>query len=284
MKLAKLCFALSFGAPAVTFADATPPQTEHAPPPPSTDQTPPPSSTDQPPPQATPPNITVTVHAPVESRRQPQPRTVVKGGGVGRMFAWTTMLAGSVGGAAAGGLALYAHLDLEQCKQDSFAGLGCEDKQRFADESKDIATIGGIAAGALTATSVILFAVTDAKHTVIEYGDPPPPELPYGGYVATAVTLGGAITAHVMMSNAAGDLRDPTKHPTQASTESLASRYRYTRYAAGALYGLSGAFGVMTALETVRVVRAQKTEQSSSPQVSVTPTQSGAVFSLAGSF
>ncbi len=245
MNVAKLCFALSLCAPAVLYADAPSPSSESS----------------------------------------LRPRTVVKGGGIGRMFAWTTMLAGSLGGSAVGGLAIYAHLDLEQCKQDSFAGLGCEDKQRFADEAKNVATIGGIAAGALTVTSVILFAVTEGKHTEIEYGDPPPPELPYGGYVATAVTLGGAITAHVMMSNAADDLADPTTHPTQEQTESLASKYRYTRYAAGGLYGLTAAFGLMSALETLRVIRAEKRESATqSAQVSVAPTQSGAVFSVTGSF
>jgi hypothetical protein len=251
MRLAKLCFALSLCAPAAIRADAPTPSTPSA----------------------------------ERQDRQAQPRTVVKGGGIGRMFAWTTMLAGSLGGAAAGGLVLYAHLDLEECKQNTIAGLGCEDKQRFADEAKNVATIGGIAAGALTLTSVVLFAVTEGKHTVIEYGDPPPPELPYGGYVATAVTLGGAITAHVMMANAAGDLRDPARHPTQEETESLASKYRYTRYAAGGLYGLTAAFGIMAGLETVRVVRAGKRESPApNAQVSVAPTQSGAMFSLVGRF
>lgn len=255
MRLAKLCFALSLCAPAVIHADAPPPS--RSPSTPSAER----------------------------GDRHAQPRSVVRGGGIGRMFAWTTMLAGSLGGAAAGGLVLYAHFDLEACKQDTIAGLGCADKQRFADEAKNVGTIGGIAAGALTLTSVILFAVTEGKHTVIEYGEPPPPELPYGGYVATAVTLGGAITAHVMMSNAASDLRDPAKHPTQEGTESLASKYRYTRYAAGGLYGLTAAFGVMAALETVRVVRAKNHDSTSAnAQISVAPTQTGAVFSLVGSF
>jgi len=255
MNVAKLCFALSLCAPAVIYADAPPPSTSE-----SSQQAPPPAA-------------------------QPQPRTVVKGGGIGRMFAWTTMLAGTLGGSVVGGLAIYAYVDLEDCKQNSFAGLGCEDKQRFADETQNIATIGGIAAGALSVTSVILFAVTEGKHTEIEYGDPPPPELPYGGYVATAVTLGGAITAQVMMSNTADELRDPAKHPTQEQTESLASKYRYTRYAAGGLYGLTAAFGLMSALETLRVVRAEKRESATQKaQVSVAPTQSGAVFSLVGRF
>jgi hypothetical protein len=254
MNVAKLCFALSFCAPAVVHADE-------------------------------PPAIIVNVQAPPERDKQLQPRTVVKGGGIGRMFAWTTMLAGSLGGSVVGGLAIYAYVDLEDCKQNSFGGLGCEDKQRAFDEAKNIGTVGGIAAGALSLTSVILFAVTEGKHTEIEYGDPPPPELPYGGYVATAVTLGGAITAHVMMSNAADDLADPAKHPTPEQTESLASKYKYTRYAAGGLYGLTAAFGLMSALETLHVMRAEKRESATpKAQVSVAPTPSGAMFSLAGSF
>jgi hypothetical protein len=275
MNVAKLCFALSLCAPAVIYADVPPPSSESSP------QSPPQS------PQTTaPPPVIVTVQAPPDRQdKQPQPRTVERGGGIGRMFAWTTMLAGSLGGSVVGGLAIYARVDLEDCKQNTIAGLGCEDKQRFADETKNIATVGGIAAGALTLTSVILFAVTEGKHTVIEYGDPPPPELPYGGYVATAVTLGGAITAHVMMSNAADDLGDPSRHPTQEQTESLASKYRYLRYAAGGLYGLTAAFGLMSALDTLRVVRAEQREAAGAKaQVSIAPTPSGAVFSLVGRF
>lgn len=99
------------------------------------------------------------------------------------------------------------------------------------------------------------------------------------------MTLGGAITAHVMMSNTADDLRDPAKHPTPQQTESLASNYRYTRYAAGGLYGLTAAFGLMSALETLKVVRAGKRESATQKsQISVAPTPSGAMFSLAGSF
>jgi hypothetical protein len=211
-----------------------------------------------------------------------QPRTVEKGGGLGRLFAWTTLLTGITGGLASGGLVLYTQNALDQCQQDTLLGLGCAVEQRDADDAAGIATMGGVAAGGLIVTSIILFVVTDPKHTEIEYGDPPPPGLPIGGYVATGVALGAAITAHVMMSNAGDSLGDPSMHATPDETEALASRYRYARYAAGGLYGLSAGFAIMSALQTVRVVRGRGAE--SSTQVSVTPTRSGAMLALAGSF
>ncbi len=224
---------------------------------------------------------TVTVRGPAV------PRTVERGGGLGRMFAWTTMIFGIAGGAAAGGLYLYAKNDLDTCEQHTLLGIGCASKQQQLDDATGFAKLGGIGAGALIGTSILLFVITEGKHTEIVYDDPAhppePEELPIGGYIATGVAMGGAITAQVMMSNAAGDLNDASRHPTPGQTASLVSRYHYARYAAGGLYALSAGFATMAVLDTVRVLRRQERSDSAA-QVSVAPLASGAFVSLCGSF
>lgn len=237
----------------------------------------PPAASD---PTPTPSQPTVVIVQPAQPQReQPSPRTVERGGGIGRKLAWTTLAAGTLGGLLSGGVVLYAKLDLEQCER---SGHACDDKKRYASDAVYISIAGGIGSSALLGVSKFLFSNSESRHMVTVYGDPPPEGLPYGGYVATGVTLGAAITAHVMMARAAGELRDPSAHPTEDATEWIAAKYRYTRYAAGALYSLTGAFAAVTLFETVRVLRADARERRT--QVSVAPTASGAVFSLAGSF
>ena len=209
---------------------------------------------------------------------EPHPRSVEKGGGVGRMFAWTTMLLGLAGGAAAGGLYFVANKDLSDCRQHTLLGLGCEQQQKNLDDATGVATIGGIGAGALVGTSIVLFVVTDPRHTELVYDDAPPePDgLPIGAYVATGVTLAGAITAHVIMNGTASDLGDPSKHATMDDTASLVSRYHYARYAAGGLYLAAAGFAAMSAWQTVKVERA--------PQLSLAPLRGGAFVGFGGRF
>ncbi|MDB4955331.1 MAG: hypothetical protein JWO36_2900 [Myxococcales bacterium] len=215
----------------------------------------------------------------------PVPHTVERGGGAGRMFAWTTMLLGITGGAAAGGLYLYAKHDLDSCEQHTLLGIGCGSQQKSLDDATAFTKLGGIGAGALIGTSILLFVMTDAKHTEVVYDDghPEPEGLPIGGYAATGIALAGAITAQVIMSNASADLADPARHPTPDDTSSLVSRYHYARYAAGGLYAVTLGFAAMAALDTVRAVRKHARSETST-QVSLSPLSGGAVVSLFGGF
>jgi hypothetical protein len=210
------------------------------------------------------------------AQADPHPRTVEKGGGVGRMFAWTTMLLGITGGAAAGGVYFAASQDLSDCQQHTLLGLGCEQKQKNLDDATNFATLGGIGAGALVGTSIVLFVVTDPRHTEVVYDDPEPEGLPIGAYVATGATLAGAITAQVIMNGAASDLGSPSKHMTMDDTASLVSRYHYARYAAGGLYLAAAGFAAMSAWQTVKVERA--------PQLSLAPLRGGAYVGFGGHF
>jgi hypothetical protein len=203
------------------------------------------------------------------------------------MFAWTTMIFGITGGAAAGGLYLYAKNELDSCLQHTLLGLGCASQQQQLDDATGFAKLGGIGAGALLGTSILLFVITEPRHTETVFVDPmhptEPEGLPIGGYVASGVALGGAITAHIVMSHAADDLNDPARHPTQDETSSLVSRYHYARYAAGGLYALSIGFAAMAVVDTVRVVR-KRDRTEGTAQLSFAPTPSGGFVSLAGSF
>ena len=209
------------------------------------------------------------------------PHTVERGGGVGRVLAWSAAITGVLGGLAAGGLYLAAKHDLDDCTQHTVLGLGCADKQKQLDDATGVATIGGAAAGGLIATSILLFILTDASHTEIVYDDvaPEPPGVPYGLYIGTAAVLGGAIAATVIMRGAADDLGDPTRHPDQAQTSSLVSRYHDARYAAGAGYALAAGLGALAAYETIGFMR-----RESPTKLAIAPMASGAMLAIAGRF
>ena len=209
------------------------------------------------------------------------PRTVERGGGVGRVLAWSSAITGVLGGLASAGLYLAAKHDLDDCNQHTLLGLGCADKQKQLDDATGVATIGGAAAGGLILTSIVLFIVTDPSHTEIVYDDvaPQPPGPPYGLYLGTAAVLGGAITANVIMRGAADDLGDPARHADRAQTSSLVSRYHDARYAAGAGYALAAGLGVLAAVETIGFVRGD-----SPTKVSLAPAPSGAMLAIAGRF
>lgn len=213
----------------------------------------------------------------------PVPRTVEKGGGVGRFFAWTTLVTGIGAGIGAGALYYQATRETESCREQAGAfGGGCG-SSRQADEMGKVAVFVGVGGGALLATSLLLFLVTDAARTEIVYDAPltgamarsstpsaptkAPPlidELPLVAYGATAAAAGAGVFFTLWADAAERDLLVPERHPTRDDTSALVLRVRGGRAAAGGLYALSAGLATWATIDTVRAVLRRRSESERS--------------------